>query len=121
LQNRATYDNISTKGDIYKSGRKEMNELALKIKIKEPDKLLEAIYKNGFTIRTLARDADLSDTTVQLLVDGTRSGCTATTAKRILKVLEPFGFKFDDFFYIVNVRKSGQNETAATSEEALSA
>jgi transcriptional regulator with XRE-family HTH domain len=92
--------------------------VAIKIKVKDNKQLAELIYRNGFSVRSLARKANLSDTTIQLLIDGTRSGCGSATAKRIVEILEPFGVKFDDVFFIENTYKSKfeGKEEAATKE-----
>ncbi len=63
------------------------------------------ITKKGFTQRSLANSACISDTTLNLLINCKRT-VSATTASKIRSAL---GCEFDDIFFIVNDCKSDQS------------
>jgi DNA-binding XRE family transcriptional regulator len=67
----------------------------------------ELVLKKGYSVRKLALEADLSDTTIQLMVTGERPGCSPVTARKILSVL---GAEFDDIFFIEDDNKSNQEQ-----------
>lgn len=93
--------------------------MAVRIKVKDNNNFAKLIYTNGYTVRSLARESGVSDTTIQLMVDGSREGCSANTVKKILNVLGPLGIKFDDIFFIVfdcKSKKTAVDEQAATLE-----
>ncbi|WP_132013177.1 hypothetical protein [Hydrogenispora ethanolica] len=90
--------------------------MPIQVKIKDRAKLAELIYKSGYTIRSLARESNMADSTIQFLIDGRRTNCSPKTAKAILEKLESAGVNFDDLFFVENTYKS-QNELPPTGTE----
>jgi DNA-binding Xre family transcriptional regulator len=84
--------------------------MAFKVKVKDSKLFLETMIKKGYSVRKLAVEADLSDTTIQLLMTGDRTGCSPSTASKILKVL---GNDFDDLFFIEDADKSYHEQAAS--------
>lgn len=74
------------------------------IRLLDTDAFKIFMVKNGFTQRTLAKSAKISDTTLNLLINNRRS-VSATVAG---KILDTINCKFDDIFFIVNDCKSEQ-------------
>lgn len=74
------------------------------IKLKNSSDFNSTMIKNGFTQRSLAKAAGISDTTLNMLINGKRC-VSATVSKKIVKAI---GCQFDDIFFIINDCKSDQ-------------
>lgn len=85
--------------------------MAYKVKVQDPKRFLKLIISKGFSVRKLAREAGLANTTIQLMATGDRSGCSPATAAKILNVL---GAEFNDVFFIEDADKSNQEQAAAS-------
>lgn len=85
--------------------------MGIRIKVINQQKLEEIAARHGYSIRKLANAADLSDTTIQLLVSGKRDYCSPETANKIINALKPYGVKFKDFFLIEYACKSKQKDS----------
>lgn len=73
------------------------------------DRIKEKMLINGFSQRSLARAAELSDTTVNHVINGLRNPSPAT-AKKICDALD---CGFDDIFFIEKDNKSYQSAHSA--------
>lgn len=74
--------------------------------VKDIDLLIEKIVENGFSYRQLAKEANVSQTTISLIVKGERNP-SPETAINICKALK---CQFEDIFFINNDYKSNQKE-----------
>jgi DNA-binding XRE family transcriptional regulator len=68
----------------------------MKVKAKNSKELLKMIIMNGYTLRSLASDIEVSNSYLSQIVNGTRN----PSGKVAKKIADALGTKFDVIFFI---------------------
>ncbi len=82
------------------------------IKIKNPREFRVLMVKSGFTQRGLGKATNVSDTTINHLING-KKGCGPEIAAKIREVLK---VEFDDIFFIDHDCKSEHISTGTDGQ-----